>query len=332
MKKRNRSTFAAIALLLFRVLLVPAIAGGADNSYHILERYKLNGNGKIGNIRVDIDARRLYVAHGDHVDVVNSDTGARVGMVPANGANDVVIAAGIKRGFISNGGDQSVTVFDPATLKVVKTIKLPVQNPKAMEYDSDVKRVFVAAVGGVAVIDADSADLAGTVSMDGHLGRLICNGYGRLFVAAEDKNLIHIVDTHALKLLGDFPIGDGKGPTGLALDPSGRRLFVACSNGRLPIIDTDIGFTFEELPIGEGEVSDVFTFAPQGNGGWRGAVFVVSADGTLALVKMIAFISYARAGELKLQPGLDSVGFDPNTHRVFIPAGSNGGEILVLGP
>ena len=332
MRSVKESIRAAIArLALLSVFLAPAVAQAADNGYRVLARYKLRGQGKTSNVRVDSAARRLYVAHGDRVEVLNVDTGASVGTVPANGSSDIVLAPDFKHGFISNGNGAAVTMFDPVTLKVLKTIKLAAQNPSAMEYDSDVKRVFVATKGGVTAIDANSGEVAGSVPLEGRLGHLVSNDYGRLFVAAEDNNVIHVVDTYALKFLGDFPIGNGEGPSGVALDPSGRRLFVACTNGRLPIIDTDIGFTLEELPIGTGSTSDVFAFTPQGKGGWKGAVFVASADGTLSLIKMNAFISYSRAGEVKLQPGIESVAFAEKTHRVFMPASSNSAEILVVG-
>lgn len=331
MRNVRQSIRATTAMLLGCGIFFTLAAHAADNGYHILARYKLAGPGKTNNVRVDSEARRLYVAHGDRIDVLNADTGTNIGTVSANGSNDIVLAPDFKHGFISNGTAASVTMFDPTTLKIVKTIKVAAQNPNAMEYDPAVKRVFVAATGSVTAIDANSGEVVGSVPLDGRLGHLVSNAYGRLFVAAEDNNVIHVVDTDALKFLGDFPIGNGTGPRGVALDPSGRRLFVACTNGRLPIIDTDIGFTFEELPIGTGSASDVFTFSPQGKGGWRGAVFVASADGTLSLIKMNAFISYSHAGEVKLQPGIESLAFDEKTHRVFMPASSNGTEILVVG-
>src|SRR5579864_9115167 len=49
-----------------------------------------------------------------------------------NGSNDIVLAPEVKRGFISNGAAASVIMFDPATLKAVKTIQLDAQNPNAM--------------------------------------------------------------------------------------------------------------------------------------------------------------------------------------------------------
>jgi DNA-binding beta-propeller fold protein YncE len=319
------------AVLFLALFVANAIAQAADDGYHVLARYKLAGRGKTGNVRVDSEARRLYVARADRVYVLNVDTGAVTGSIGANGSNDIVLAPEAKHGFISNGASASLTMFDPATLKVLKTIKLNAENPNAMEYDPEAKRVFVVANGGVTAIDADSGEVTGSVPLEGRLGGLVSNDYGRLYVASPDKNAIHVVDTGALKFIGDFPIGNGEGPISVALDASGRRLFVACSNGHLPIVDTDIGFTFQELQIAKDPVSDVFTFNPQGKGGWRGAVFVASADGSLSLIKMNAFINYSNGGEVKLQPGITSVAFDSKTHRLFFPASSSTAEILVVG-
>lgn len=320
-----------VAALVAVLFIGSTLARAADNGYHVLSRYKLAGHGKTGHLRVDSEARRLYVAHGDRVDVLNVDTGAQAGSIPASGSNDVVLAPEAKHGFISNGAGASLTMFDPATLKVLKQIKLNADNPDALEYDPDAKRVFVITNGGVTAVDSDSGEVTGKVSLEGRLSSLVSNDYGRLYVAAEDKNVVHVVNTDDLKFLGDFPIGNGQGPSGLALDPSGRRLFVACSNGHLPIVDTDVGFTFQELEIGKGPVNDVFTFNPQGKGGWRGAVFAASSDGTLSLIKMNAFINYSRDGEVKIQPGIEALAFDPKTHHLFLPASSNAPEILVVG-
>src|SRR5215475_13786560 len=178
--KQARSARVSVVLWVAAFLL-PAIAHAAENRYHVLTTYKLTGPGKPGNVRVDSEARRLYVTHGDRVDVLNADTGASVGTVPAKGSNDIVLAPGLKHGFISNGSAASVMMFDPATLKVMKTIKLDAQNPDALEYDEDVNRVFVTTASGVTAIDANLGQVAGNVALEGRLRRLVSNHYGRLF-------------------------------------------------------------------------------------------------------------------------------------------------------
>ena len=328
MKRRKAVTFVAIAAML---LLGAMTATAADTSYHVVATYKV-GAGSPGGIQLDAEARRIYLAHGDRVDVLDADTGKKVGEIAAKGANDIALAAEFKHGFASNGSDNTVTMFDTATLKVLKTIKLDGKTPDAMVYDGGSKRVFVAERGSgtVAAIDPATGDVMATSArLGGELRGMATNGYGDLYVAAEDKNVVHVVDTKTLGALGDFPVGSGEGPTGLAIDAMGRRLFVACKNGTMPVIDTDIGFTFEELPMGTGEAGDTFTFAPQGKGGWKGAIFVASADGTLSIERMLAFISYEAGTKVTLAKGIHAVAYDPKTHRVFVPAMS-GNEAVIL--
>lgn len=325
-------TFAAATALAAVLPALPAVAQ-AGAGYRVQGEYKLEGAGPAGNLWLDAASRRLYVAHGDRVDVLNADTGRREGSMEAQDAAGLLIVDG-SHGFFANRRGNSVSMFDPATLKVLKGIPLDAKGPESLAYDSDVQEVFVVApeAGSVVALDARSGAIAGTVSLTGHLRQAVSNDMGSLFVAAQDANAIDVVDTHTLKLLGDFPSGDAQGPVSLAIDNSGRRLFVACADGKLPVIDTDIGFTFEELAIGSGDAGSVFTFNPQGNGGWKGADFVASTDGTLALIKMNSFIRYSAGGTVSIPKGDHSVAYDPNTHRIFLSASAPTAEVLVMEP
>lgn len=331
----SRTIFPSAAAALACILQATSPSGAQQKpAYHVRAEYKLEGAGLVDNLWLDATSRRLYVAHGDSVEVINADTGKREGSMTAQGATDVLVAGASGHGFFTDLRGNSVTMFDPAALTVLKVIPLDTKGPESLVYDPDVQRVFVVAPEGgeVIALDAQSGEVTGNVALQGHLRQAISNDLGNLFVAAEDANAIHVVDTHTLKLLGDFPSGDAKGPVALAIDPSGRRLFVACSDGMLPVIDTDIGFTFEELPIGTGDAGSVFTFTPQGKGGWKGADFVASTDGTLALVKMNAFINYSAGGKVSIPKGVHSVAYDPKTHQVYLTVSAPVNEVLVMGP
>lgn len=314
-------------------LALPAVAQSNPN-YRVRADYKLEGAGAVGNLWVDAAARRLYVAHGDHVEVLNADTGRHEGSMPAQDAAGVVVAAGTGHGFFSNRGGGSVTMFNPANLAVFKTILLGATDPESLVFDADTGRVFVVAPGSgeIVALNAHTGEVAGRVSLPGHLRQAVTNGMGNLFVAAEDLNAIHVVDTHTLKFLGDFPSSDADGPVSLAIDPSGRRLFVTCADGKVAVIDTDIGFTFEELDVGKGDAGSCFTLTPQGKGGWKGADFVASDGGTLTLVKMNAFIRYSVGGSISIPKGIHNVAYDPQTHWIFLSQSAPAPEVLVMAP
>jgi hypothetical protein len=124
----------------------------------------------------------------------------------------------------------------------------------------------------------------------------------------------------------------GKQPRGLSLDTKGRRLFVACDDGTIEIIDTDAGFTFRQLQAGAGEAHEVFVWLPQGKGEWKAADFVARKDGTLAGVRMNAFINYTLGGEYKLPQGLGAIAFDAKSKHLLLCRNDSGnGSVVVVG-
>jgi DNA-binding beta-propeller fold protein YncE len=329
----HRNFFGVLATSLI-VAVGPALAAEVD--FKIIAHYKLEGPGKAVGLALDTEARRIYLAHGANVEILNADSGAPVGQIGTGaGASAVALIPDMKRGFVANSEAGTITVLDTESGKALKTIRSTGKAPGAVIYDDGSKRVFVSNhdSGSVTALDCDSGKVLGTVELAGKAGQLTANGYGRLFVAAPGTNLIHVIDTTTLKALGDMPAGTGQDCTGLALDPVGRRLFVACANGRVAVVDTDNGFTFEDLAGGRGPGAGVFTFLPAGKGGWKGAAFMVNADGTLTAVKMNAYISYSVGASAKLPTGIQSIAFDSKTHNLLVPApvaGGNRWELLVI--
>ena len=327
---RKLASFAAAATLAACLQSASSAPAQQSVTYRVRAEYKLEGRGGAGELWLDASARRLYVAQEDRVDVLNADTGRREGTMPAHDAAGILLAAG--HGFFANRGGNSVSFFDPASLAVIKTVPVGASAPQSLVYDADAARVFVVASGQVVALDAGTGEVAGRVALQGQLRQAAGNGMGSLFVAAQDLDTIHVVDTHSLKFLGDVPAGDGHGPVSLAIDPVGRRLFVACADGSLAVIDTDIGFTFAQLAIGTGDAGSAFAFNPQGKGGWKGADFVASAGGKLTLIRMNAFIRYSVGGAVSIPKGIRAVGYDPRTHWIFLPESAPSPAVLVLAP
>jgi YVTN family beta-propeller protein len=324
------------ATILLAALPEVASPAAAQNgaAWHMGAEYKLHGAGAVANLWLDASSRRLYVAHSDQVEVLNADSGRSEGSMPAQDAAGIVVVDNTSRGFFANRGSDAVTVFNPATLAAIRTVPLQARNPESLVFDSDAQRVFVIAPGSgeVIALNPHSGEIEGRVTLEGHLRQAVTDGMGSLFVAAQDLNLIHVVDTHSLKFLGDFPSGDADGPVSLAIDPFGRRLFVACSGGKLAVIDTDIGFTFEELPIAAGDPNSFFTFSPQGKSGWKGADFVADDAGTLTLIQMNAFIRYSEGGNVTIPRGVRALAYDSKTHRIFLSVSTPHPEVLILQP
>jgi YVTN family beta-propeller protein len=328
------------------VLLGLGTCTAAFAEYKIVSHFAIGGEGGYDYLRVDPSARRLFVSHGNKVEVLDVDSGKIIGEIaPTPGVHGIAFAPEFSHGFITNGGDSTVTLFDLKTLKPIETIKVTGKRPDALDYDPDTKQVFVCnhGSGNITVLDADKGAVKATIELGGALEELAFDGRGHLFVNSEDRNAIHYVDTHTLKLLATWPLAPNEGPTGLTIDREHHRLFAACGN-KLVVVNSDTGAIVTTVPVGEDP--DGATFEPA-----TGRIFVPTRDGQLTIIHEDSPDKYTVEQNLPTQHGCRTIALDQKTGRVFLPTGkftpaqasTTGGpareklipgtfEVLVVGP
>jgi len=321
--------------LLFGLLFASLLRAAPAPSYRVVAHYPLDASVRCAAVALDAAGRRLYAAQGDRIEILDADTGAKRGAIAATpGVRAFALVPALGRGFAAEGTANQVAAFDLATGAVAWTAPSGGREPAALWYDPEVRRLFVAnrVSGDLGAIDPASGQSGAVIPLGGKLGGVVGNGYGTLFVAAEDRNVLHVVDTHAMAAEGDDPVAPGVGPFGLAMDPAGRRVFVSCANGRMPIVDADAGFVFQVLPIGSGRAQVVFDKSKQPNpdGGppWKARILTASDGGILSALRMDAFIHYSFHDDTAIPSGARGLAFDPKTGRAFVALPH---EILVLG-
>ena len=97
----------------------------ATPTYHVARRVALGGEGGWDYLTADSAAHRLYVTHATLVLVVDTDRDSVVGDIPNTaGVHGVALAPELGRGYVSDGRDSTVTVFDLKTLAVVSRLKV----------------------------------------------------------------------------------------------------------------------------------------------------------------------------------------------------------------
>jgi len=130
-----------------------SVAGEVDGPYRVLERIAIGGQeGGYDFLRVDEEARRLYVAHRSRVEVLSTATGKVFGQIrDTPGVHGIALAAEYKHGFTSNGADNTVTMFDLPTLRPLMVIRYTGLKPDAIEYDPETRHVYVVN-GGATVL------------------------------------------------------------------------------------------------------------------------------------------------------------------------------------
>jgi YVTN family beta-propeller protein len=300
-------------------LLLAASAGTAGaTDYRVVAHYPVAGDVKFDYLRIDPASRRLYVSHGNRVDVLDADSGAVRGEIaPMNGVHGIVVVPDLGRGFITSGADRTVVVFDLASLRVVKVITGLGVKPDAIEYDPDTRRIYVAngTSGGISVIDPARGEIVSTVPIDGKLEGMVFDGRGRLFVNTEDKSVIQVVDTHTLKPVGAWPIAPVEGGTGLAIDAVHHRLFSAGGNHKLAVVDSETGAVVATPDIGDDP--DGGAFDPS-----SGLIFTSNVEGTLSILHEDSPDAYSARQTLPTAYGARTLTLDTKTGRLFLATGT----------
>src|SRR5712692_6703925 len=126
-------TFSAfLAVMLSAVAIAASAAGG----YHLLQKVSVPGDDGWDHPTVDTAGRRLYVSHGSHVVVMDVDSGNLAGKIDKTpGVHAIAIDPELRRGFITNGGANSITIFNLKTLETIGEVKVTGETPGPIVYD-----------------------------------------------------------------------------------------------------------------------------------------------------------------------------------------------------
>jgi DNA-binding beta-propeller fold protein YncE len=302
--------------LLLLALVPPAGAQDPSARYEKVRKISIGGEGGWDFLEVDAANRRLYVTRGTRVVVVDLDSEKVVGEIADTpGVHGVAFVPDLNRGFTSNGGDSSATVFDSKTLKTLGKVKAN-GRPDIIYFEPVSRRVFTFNHGtnDATAIDPDGMQAVGTLALGGVPELAVSDEKGHVFVNLEDKSEIVELDAKALKVLRRFPLAPGEEPTGLAFDPKRRKLFSTCANRKLVVADADSGKVVQALEIGPGPDGCVFDEE-------TGLIFASSGgDGTLAVAREGSPGRYEVARTVKTQVSAKTLAPDPKTHRVYLSA------------
>ena len=211
-------------------------------------------------------------------------------------------------------------MFDLKTLATIRKIKSTGHGPDAIEYDPQSNRVYAAnhGTGQVTVLDPVSGDILADILVAGDT--LECMGFdgrGQGFVNDEGPAVVHVFDTHTLKPKATWALAPGEGPTGLAVDAAHHRIFSACANKMVVVLDSDSGKIITIVPSGED--CDGAAYDAK-----RGLIYVPHPDGTVTVIKQETADKYSVLTTIKTEPGVKTIGFDEKTGRVFTATGKFG--------
>jgi DNA-binding beta-propeller fold protein YncE len=296
-----------------------ALAMAAEGGYHLLKKYPFGaaeGSTReyFDYITVDSSARRVYLSHGTEIKVIDADNGALIGNITGlKQDHGVAIAHEFGRGFISDGAQGKVIIFDLKTLKVIGEAKAD-NDADCVVYDPASKRVFVMEGDPhkSTVIDAKSGSVVGTIELGGGPEFAVADGKGTVYINLESENQVVAVDSHTLKIKSRWPVAPAGGPTALAMDIQHRRLFSAGRNPQmLVVVDADSGKVIQSFPISAGV--DAAAYEPE-----TGLLFASTREGMIHIFHEDSPDKFSEVETVKTEFGAKTMGLDTKTHKLFL--------------
>jgi len=303
-----------LVITLMVVRLFGVFAFAADPGLHLVKTYKLGGEGGWDYLKADADSRRLFISRATHVIVVDMDSGKPVGDIPDTpGVHGIALANELGRGFISNGGEGSVSIIDLKTLALISKVKAVGENPDAILFDPATKRVFTfnGRSHDSTAIDATTGDIVGKIALHGKPEFAVSTGTGEIFVNIEDKSELLRLDPKKLKVENRWPLAPCEEPSGLAIDIKNHRLFAGCDNKMMAIVNADSGKVITTLPIGGGV--DANGFDPD-----SGLAFASCGEGVLTVVSEETPDKFSVAQNVTTERGARTMTIDGKTHQIFL--------------
>src|SRR5438128_10172785 len=221
------------------------VAAASDAPKFNVEKFDIKGEGGTDYIAADAATGRVFVSRSTHMMVVDGATGKVLGDIPNTpGVHGAGVASKAGHGFTTNGGDETVTMFDLKTLAVIKQIHVGPGLDGIMYDEPDDKIILTnhrRPIGTLTAIDPKTGDIVATVKLEDTAPEgAAADGKGHIFVNNESKNTIQVIDVKTWKASATWALAPCEGPTGIAYDKATNRIFSGCNRNSV-VVDAATG-------------------------------------------------------------------------------------------
>ena len=291
-------------------------ASQATPLYKIVARIPLGSPERWDYASFDAAGKRIYVAHGDRLTVVDAAKNAVTGQVGTfpGGTHGSAVAEGFHVAYTDDGKAGIAAAFDPSTMRVLKQIPAA-PDADGIIYDSASRHVFVidGDSGSITVIDPRSNTSVSTIKIGAGLEAAVPDGKGKLFIDGAENHDLIAVDTKTNAVIAHYPLAGCERPHGIAIDSKTRRVFVTCINKVMVVVDADKGTNLASLPIGASSDGAAFDLR-------RKYALSSNGEGTLSVVKEVDASHFVKLGDVPTMRSARTIAIDPASGRIYLPA------------
>lgn len=298
----------------------------APKTVRAVTNIHLPGNGGFTDyLIVSPQTHRLYAGYRTEnklavVDTQTNSVVATIGDLPK--VCSIAIVPEKNLGFTSNRSEHKLGVIDLTNNRLLR--KIPGgTGPDAIIYDAAASLVCVSNHEGRSVTLIDPAsEKPFTIPIGGLAEYAQADPKtGIIYQNVEDTSEVVVIDPNRRAVLARYQTAPGAEPTGLALDAEHRRLFSACGNEKLVVLDADSGKLIATLPIGAGV--DFAAYDPL----LRRIYTANGQSATMTVIQQNSADSYTVIENVPTHRGAHALAVDPVTHRLYITY--SGSEIAV---
>jgi YVTN family beta-propeller protein len=308
-------TILSLAAALF--FLPTSFSSYAQKPYKIVSQWNIGGSGTWDYLANDPQHHALYVTHLTSVAVLDTTNGKLLTTITGfKKAHGIAFTSDGNTGYISDGLSNDIVVFDRHNYKPLATIPTG-HDPDGITFDPVTKTVwaFNGKDSTATVINTATNKVIATIGLPGKPEFPVADGQGSVYDNLESTGSIVRLDVRTLKVTSIWKLAGCVAPTGLALDPAGRRLFTVCDNNRMAIVNADTGKELGSAPIGNSP--DATRFSPR-----HQLAFSSNGGGTLTVVD--AAHGYKVIEILPTPKGAASMAYDEATDRIFLSVADYG--------
>jgi hypothetical protein len=280
-----------------------------------VHKFDIKGDGGTDYVSVEAATGHVFVSRSTHVMVVEGATGRLVGDIPNTpGVHGIGIATKAHHGFTTNGGDETVTMFDLRSLAELRRIKVG-PGLDGITYDAPDDKILLTnhsrPVGTLTALDPLTGNIVATVQLsDPSPEGAVADGKGHVFVNIEDKGVIEVVDVKTWKSIATWPIAPCGKPTGIAYDNASNRLFAGCNDNSV-VVDAGTGKVVAS--IRNGTRVDALGWDPE-----RKFIFIPNGgEGTVTVAHQDSSDTYSTIATVPTFAGAKTLAVDPRTHNVY---------------
>ncbi len=302
-----------LAVLFASCLAAPII--GRAQTFKV-EKFDIKGDGGTDYVAVEAATGRVFVTRASHVMVVEGATGKVLGDIPNTpGVHGAGIVTKAGHGFTTNGGNQTVTMFDLKTLEVIKQIKVGPGLDGIMYDEPDDKIILTnhsRPIGTLTALDPVSGDIVATVELEDNSPEgAAADGKGHIFVNNERKNTMQVIDVQTWKATASWPLAPCEGPTGIAYDKASNRIFSGCNNTSV-VVDPDTGKIV--ATIKNGTRVDALGWDPS-----KKLMYIPNGgEGNVTVVHQDSPDTYTTVATVETFAGAKTIAVDPATHNAYL--------------